>query len=123
MVGLKSLFCDGAVSTRMTDNLNSVGENTDFNRLADIITLMINCIAKTFFDCCVWVIEKTIGFCFVRKFNYLFLNHTVLDILQCFTKLLMQRSPKGIFDNPVSPQTLRKLNNINLGIGEKTFRC
>ena len=58
----------------MANNFNPVWEYADFNWFTYIIAFMINCVTQTFFDCRIWVVKKTIRLCFVRKFDYMFLN-------------------------------------------------
>ncbi len=106
----------------MTDNLYPVRQNTHLNRLTDIITFMIDSITEAFFNSRIRIIKKPICLSLIRDLYDLFLNNTVLNILQCFAKLLMQRSFENFFDDPVSAQIIRKLNHINLCIRKKPLR-
>ena len=49
-VGFQSLNADGTISTRMAKNLDSVRQNTNLDRLPNIVALVIHRVGQCFLD-------------------------------------------------------------------------
>ena len=64
----------------MADDLNSVRQNTHFNRLTDIIPFVVCGVAETFFHSGIRVVEKAVGFRTIRMLYHLLCDDVVADI-------------------------------------------
>ena len=106
----------------MAENLDSVGQDTDFDGLPDVVTLVVHSVGQGLFDCHIGIVEETIGLCHIRQLLNTLGQHHIADILQRFPELLMQRSLESLFNNLVAAQVIRELYHIDLGIGEELLR-
>ena len=59
---LQTFNADGTIRAGMAENFDSVGQNPHFNRLTDVISLMVDRIGQSFFDRRIRIVEVTVGF-------------------------------------------------------------
>ena len=106
----------------MADDLNAVGEDTDLNGFPCIVPFMIHGVAEALFNGSIGIVKEAIRLRPVRELDHLLLNDTVPNILECLPQLVVKWSIKGFFNDLISAQVLRELDDVNLGIGEETVR-
>ena len=119
---LQRLHRDRSVRSGKTQDINLILFNPHLNWFPNIVRLMIYRVGEALFYRSIGVVEETVSLRTVRILDDFFLNHTVLNILQSSSQLLMKRSPENLFFNPVSTDAFRELHHINLRTGNILFR-
>jgi hypothetical protein len=119
MAGSEVVQIDGSIGAGIAGNGDAIRKNADFDGLPDFITTMIDGVDEGLLQGFIGVVEESLRFGFTSLLDHDLLDEDGIDIGKDLLDHAIQRAFEDLFSEDVASRSVRKLDDVDLGLRKK----